>query len=224
MKIIPTQDIYLCKEIKKNFDEIKVGGLDIKMASREGTTYLGFSQRLEVLHAHKGAEFVEGDELIVIHHVMDNTVELDGKHMLACYPEDILAVRVSEGVGIENYKAVNGFLAYPQAKEEAMGVQLSEKSFWELQKTTDVNGKKLCYEEYADQEIYINEQMHFYIKEEDCFSVDGVTGSDYYRVEEKDGYHITEDGEKVYVLDKWLREVGDLLYVKKSTVHAYFKD
>lgn len=169
--------ISMLKEIKDGFDHYKEAGYNIHVRERAGSTFNSFSHRCYVIEGeHKGKE------VLVHHFVMEQDVDFLGKKVLLCYPDQILAVKHNQNGDTDDYDYLRNFIptdgaiGLPMAvhNDDALHHQEVAQENWETSMIKDFNGDLIEYRKNGDYEIFYQENMFFYVKNEDIFMKDGV--------------------------------------------------
>lgn len=181
-------DALLVREVKDGFASLNFNGLELSLRDRAGSEYGNFSNKVVVIHTFKDSEYLVGSVIIVHHFVKDQIVSIDEEDFLLCYPEQIIAKKCRDNHGIdddrylEDFKCDNGYLAYPELVEsesifESWG---NKQTNHKTNSTTTLSGEKIEYLDNADYELYHNEKLVFFIKEEHIYSINNILQTKYF--------------------------------------------
>lgn len=207
--IIASPEHYFGTELKVGFSETKLGDFSIRQREREGSVFNSFSHRLRVDIAPLGGVADVGDEILVQHFVFEQNPVIDKEYLIA-YLEQIYAVKkrsvfdVRDKRYIENFDAVNGFLAYPHEVIRNDGFKHHESS----QDTCEQNyaltfcGKHIEYTLNGDYEIFHQDKRVHYIMKEKCYLIDGDVNPDKFTEVYKEGdNYVNEEGNRLLIFN-----------------------
>jgi hypothetical protein len=99
---------------------------------------------------------------------------------LLAYPDQILAVKhnhngdTADHDYLRNFTPIGGYLGRPIAVQHNDGLHHQEvaQENWETTFMRDFDDNIVEYRKNADYEIYYNEEMFFFVKQEDAYIVD----------------------------------------------------
>ena len=211
-KIISADEHYFGQELKLGFSENKVGDLSIKQRELEGAIYNSFSHRLLVEIAPEDGIVNQGDEILVHHFVLDQTPVLD-KDYLVAYKEQICAVKrrndhkEEEDGYLEDFDAIEGFLAYPHSliHDGQYVINENAQDLCEENYAITFCGKKIEYTINADYEFFHNDIRIHYIRKDKCYLIDNEVNTEIFTEVFKEG-------------EEYLNEEGNVLLIYNSKV------
>ena len=200
MGITTLNDTYLLEEVKLGFSELKLGDTTVKQREFEGTDYNSFSNRCFVKYTPINSQINEGEEVIVSHFVIDNTIQIGEDVYLIAKPEEIFGIKVNNDYDITSkdyircFKPFNGFLGEPyhDTPEGNFKSATTNETASESNYLVDLDGVEIEFLDFADYEVFVNEKRYSFVPYKDCFTIDGVLNEDYFTLYTEDMIIINE--------------------------------
>jgi hypothetical protein len=208
----------MLREIKEGFDIIKVGNHIFDVQEREGSEFLSFSNRCEVLEVYDDSPYKVGDEVIVHHHVKDQVVRHKGQDVLLAYPDEILAVKKFDLFDMQDDRYLENFVVYDGVMASPITIGKSgayKRDFWVRNVAKTFNGELIEYLDNADYEIIHREKMYYLIKNEDIFMKDGKIQKGYEEIQIFNGKP-TRNSREVIIQPRFIKRSRDRVVVMKT--------